>query len=433
MDEQELVNGQLDPKEEQSVQNEKQKKEPQNQNMEKSAGQLRLEQELEEERLHQERRARRIERMKKEKLRQAELRSKMKLYIGLGAGCLCLVIALIIGAAALFHQKSNEGAEVAAADQETASVEDTEPTIADSDDPEPTYASEMDGENTEAAPSDAESGNGIFYAGYTAQITEDTPYISSENVISSYAILLDLDTGEVVAQRDAKTVISPASMTKILTLLVAAEHVADLDDTFTMTLDITDYAYVNDCSTAGFLENEVVTVRDLMYGTILPSGGEAAAALAVYTAGSLDAFTDMMNDKLAKLGLSGTAHFTNCVGLYDENHHCSVYDMAMILKAAAENELCREVLSAHTYTTSATEQHPEGILLSNWFLRRIEDKDTHGEVVCAKTGFVNQSGNCGASYAVSNSGKHYICVTGNAWSSWRCIYDQVEIYQEYTN
>lgn len=451
MDEQELVNGQLDPKEEQSVQNEEPKKEHPNQDMEKSAGQLRLEQELEEERLHQERRARRIERMKKEKQRQEELRSKMKLYIGIGAGCICLVIALIIGAVALYHQKSNEGAEVATADHETggnsgipenntdeiqitdetASIEGGWPTGEDNDDPEPTDVSERDGENTEAA--DAESGNGIFYPGYTAQITEDTPYISSENVISSYAILLDLDTGEVVAQRDAKAVISPASMTKILTLLVAAEHVTDLDDTFTMTLDITDYAYVNDCSTAGFLENEVVTVRDLMYGTILPSGGEAAAALAVYTAGSLDAFIDMMNDKLAELGLSGTAHFTNCVGLYDENHHCSVYDMAMILKAAAENELCREVLSAHTYTTSATEQHPEGIILSNWFLRRIEDKDTHGEVVCAKTGFVNQSGSCGASYAVSNSGKHYICVTGNAWSSWRCIYDQVEIYQEYTN
>lgn len=147
----------------------------------------------------------------------------------------------------------------------------------------------------------------------------------------------------------------------------------------------------------------------------------------------MDAFVDMMNEKLAELGLSDTAHFTNCVGLYDENHYCSIYDMAMILKAAVENDLAREVLTAHTYTTSATEQHPEGITISNWFLRRIEDKDTKGTVVCAKTGFVAQSGNCAASYEETDSGKHYICVTANAHSSWRCIYDHVAVYQEYTN
>lgn len=446
MDEQEFVMEPQGLKEEQPVPDDIQEKQPE-QNAGKSPGQLRLEQELEQERLHQERRAKRIEKMKREKQRQAELRRRMKLYAGIAAGCLCLAAALITGLIAAHNHKANSEQDVVSAGQETESGPDASANGSDmtgetasvrdaaaqeTENPDAQTEAEGDPESAETAPSGDEGKNGMFFPGYTAEITGDTPYISNEEVISSYAILLDLDTGEVIAQKDAKAVISPASMTKIMTLLVAAEHVTDLDDTFTMTLDITDYAYVNDCSTAGFLENEVVTVRDLMYGTILPSGGEAAAALAVYTAGSLDAFADMMNDKLEELGLSGSAHFTNCVGLYDENHHCSVYDMAMILKAAAENDLCREVLSAHTYTTSATEQHPEGIILSNWFLRRIEDKDTHGEVICAKTGFVNQSGNCGASYAISNSGKHYICVTGNAWSSWRCIYDQVAIYQEYT-
>ena len=139
----------------------------------------------------------------------------------------------------------------------------------------------------------------------------------------------------------------------------------------------------------------------------------------------------MMNEKLDELGLSDTAHFTNCVGLYDENHYCTVYDMAVIMKAAMDNELCREVMSAHTYTTSATTEHPDGILLSNWFLRRIEDKDSGGEVVCGKTGYVVQSGNCAASYGVAQSGKGYICVTANATSGWKCIYDHVDIYKKY--
>ena len=126
-----------------------------------------------------------------------------------------------------------------------------------------------------------------------------------------------------------------------------------------------------------------------MYGTILPSGGDAALALAEYVAGSHDKFVDMMNDKLKELGLSDTAHFTNCVGIYDDDHYCTLSDMAMIMKAAVENDLAKEILKTHIYTTSQTPEHPEGIEISNWFLRRIEDKDTGGEVICAKTGFRN--------------------------------------------
>ncbi len=269
-------------------------------------------------------------------------------------------------------------------------------------------------------------------ADYSISGQEEAAALTSGEVMSTWALLVDWDTRTVVAQRGAGDRINPASMTKILTLLVAAEHVTDLDDTFTITREITDYSYSNDCSAVGFDDGETVTVRDLMYGTILPSGADAAAGLAFYVSGSLEGFVDLMNQKLEELGLSDTAHFTNCVGLYDENHYCTLYDTAEILGAAIDNDLCREVLSAHTYTTSATEQHPEGLLISNWFLRRIEDKDTHGTVVCAKTGYVVQSGNCAASYSVSNNGKQYICVTADAHSSWRCIYDHVAVYQEYT-
>lgn len=271
-----------------------------------------------------------------------------------------------------------------------------------------------------------------FASGYKAKATESTRGIGGEDVLSTYALLIDLDDNTITAQKSAKDRMNPASMTKILTVLVAAEHITDLDDTFTITREITDYSYKNDCSSAGFLDGETVTVKDLLYGTVLPSGGDAAAGLACYVAGSLEKFVELMNEKISELGLSESSHFTNCVGLYDKDHYCTAYDMAMMLKAAVENKLCREVLSAHTYTTSPTEQHPEGIQLSNWFLRRIEDKDTGGEVVCAKTGYVAQSGSCAASYEVTEGGKHYICVTADAYSSWRCIYDHVALYQNYT-
>lgn len=265
---------------------------------------------------------------------------------------------------------------------------------------------------------------------YSAKETSQTVAPPAE-VDSTNAIFIDLASSEIISQRDCHTVINPASMTKVLTLLVAAEHITDLDDTFTLTIEVTDYSYSHDCSSVGFSVGEQVSVRDLLYGTILPSGGDAAVGLATYVAGSHEAFVELMNEKAKILGIDDTAHFTNCVGIYDKEHHCTPYDMAMIMEAALENELCREVLSAHTYTTSATKEHPEGITISNWFLRRIEDKDTGGEVMCAKTGFVAQSRNCAVSYGVDNAGNEYVCVTTGAHSSWRCIYDHVAIYKSF--
>lgn len=272
---------------------------------------------------------------------------------------------------------------------------------------------------------------------YSAQITDNTDGISDE-IISERVVFIDKATGNILAQKGYKDVISPASMTKVLSVLVAAEQLGinsnedkKLDDKFEITIDITDYSYVNDCSNVGFDVGERVTVRDLFYGTILPSGADAAMGLAIYTAGSHEAFVELMNKKVEELGLSQTAHFTNCVGLYDEQHHCTVYDMAMIMEAALDNPFCREVLAAHVYTTAITQQHPEGLVLSNWFLRRIEDKDTGGEVLCAKTGFVVQSKNCAVSFGKDNSGNEYVCCTAGSSSSWRCIYDHVELYKKY--
>ena len=263
----------------------------------------------------------------------------------------------------------------------------------------------------------------------------------SEEIVSQYGIVIDVEKGEILAGKDEKTRLNPASMTKILTVLTAAEalgitgedweNAEVLSDTFAITIEITDYSFVNDCSNVGFEVGEEVTVRDLFYGTILPSGGDAALGLACYVAGSQEAFVELMNKKLEELGLAETTHFTNCVGLYDKEHYSTSYDMAVLLKTAVDIPFCREVLSAHTYNTSLTAEHPEGLLISNWFLRRIEDKDTHGEVLCGKTGYVVQSGSCAASLAADADGKEYICVTAGAGSSWQCIYDQVALYQKY--
>ena len=267
---------------------------------------------------------------------------------------------------------------------------------------------------------------------YHADETAETEGMSDE-VISKYGIVVDMNNEKILAMRDGKTRISPASMTKIMTVLVAAENIAEdsLEDTFTVTPEINYYCYSHGCSNVGFSDNETVKVEDLFYGTILPSGADAAISLATYVAGSHEDFVDLMNKKLETLGLSETAHFTNCVGLYDDDHYCTCYDMAMILRAAVANPLCRQVLSTRIYTTSSTDQHPNGIEISNWFLRRAEDKPIGGTITCAKTGYVKESGNCAASYASDDNGCDLIVVTGMSTSSWRCIYDHIALYRKY--
>lgn len=370
----------------------------------------------------------RIEKMRQEKEKQMLYRSYFRKYAPLAAGGL-MILLLILAGIGIFHKSSDEN-----------KTEIDNSVIAETDD-------SLDRQM---------AGTLIYNEGlikaldicsvaeqlqedrspkvYTASSTSNTLQLGSwlspeEEFHSNYAILIDMDEDSILAEKYARTRINPASMTKVLTVLVAAEHIENLDDTFTMTLEITDYGYIHDCSSAGFVKDEVISIKDLFYGTVLPSGADAAVGLATYVAGSQDAFVELMNEKLDQLGLSQTAHFTNCVGVYDENHYCTVYDMAMIMEAAMDNELCREVMSAHTYTTSKTEQHPEGINLSNWFLRRIEDKDCGGEVICGKTGYVVQSGSCAASYAVDHSGKHYICVSADANSQWRCISDHANLYK----
>lgn len=263
-------------------------------------------------------------------------------------------------------------------------------------------------------------------------VVTDATLTLGDTLDSQYAIVMDVSSNTVIAQKDPHAIISPASMTKVLTLLVAAEHVEDLDDTFTMTIDITDYAYVNDCSVVGLMVGETVSIRELLYGTILPSGADAALGLAKYVSGSHEAFVELMNEKLDELGLSETAHFTNCVGLYHQDHKCTVNDMALIMKAAMENDLCREILKSRVYETLPTEDHPEGQILSNWFLRRIEDKDTGDiNVIGAKTGYVTQSGSCAVSAGEDSEGNLYIIATGDAAGSWKCIYDHVALYHDY--
>ncbi|SDB08251.1 D-alanyl-D-alanine carboxypeptidase (penicillin-binding protein 5/6) [Pseudobutyrivibrio sp. YE44] len=268
--------------------------------------------------------------------------------------------------------------------------------------------------------------------GYSAKESDSLVEIGGD-VVSQSAILINNDTKEIVATRNAHEKIVPASMTKVMTVLVAAKNIKpeQLDEKVVMCHEAIDYSYAGGGSTSGFVEDEEVTVKDLFYGTILPSGGDAAAQLAMYVAGDIDSFVKMMNEEAKNLGISDTTHFTNPVGFHSKEHYSTPYDIAIIMMAALDNDICKEVVTTKVYNSTATNVNPEGITISNWFLRRIEDKDIGGEIEGAKTGYVDESGSCAVSSMVTEGGIEYICCTAHSSSSWRCIYDHVDIYKNY--
>ena len=277
---------------------------------------------------------------------------------------------------------------------------------------------------------------------------------------STNMVLIDADTHTIVAERQADERISPASMSKILTVLVASDYIKSLSDSQMISQDIIDYAIKKGCSRVGYQNGDYTTVQDLMYGTIVCSGADAAMGLAEYIAGDQDTFAELMNEKCVELGIDDTAHFTNAVGLYDDDLRCTVKDIAVILDVAMQNDLCYDALSARTYhcstftdaeydnafaramanreTESDTaseggeddeEKDPPGMQIYNKYLCRVDGLPFKGVFIAAKTGYVEESGCCAATYFTSDSGKHYICVTANAGSTWRSIYDHVAVYR----
>lgn len=265
----------------------------------------------------------------------------------------------------------------------------------------------------------------------TYTFTNDTTDIPKDNN-AEYAIVIDKSDNTVVAARKAHKRTYPASTTKIMTLLVAVENIKDMNSTFTMTLDITDPLYIAEASVAGFKEGEVISMTDLLYGTILPSGADAATALAISVAGSEENFVELMNKKVAELGLENT-HFSNVTGLHSEDNYSSAYDMAVILDAALQNELCKEVLSTYQHTTASTEQNPDGLLLSSTLFNYMYGTEPEtATILGGKTGYVYEAGYCIASYGEANdTGNQYIVVTMKNSSIWPAMHGQIDIYKKF--
>lgn len=281
---------------------------------------------------------------------------------------------------------------------------------------------------------DAASGNNPALP-TLASFTENTEELSIE---SEYGILIDLYDNTVVASKNGDSKIYPASMTKIMTLIVAYEHIEDLNATYTFPAEIFDPLYQANASVAGFKPGETVPFRDLFYGTALPSGADATTALALSVAGSETAFAQLMNETAQRLGLKNT-HFVNASGLHDDNHYTTCREMALILEYAISIPELRQVLGTYKYTTTATEQNPQGLELCNTLYSKMEGSEAEGMYVQGgKTGYTLEGRHCLATFAAPCTEENapytrprFILVTAYGMSEYKPIFDAINTYGAY--
>lgn len=171
--------------------------------------------------------------------------------------------------------------------------------------------------------------------------------------------VMDADTGELILENNADAKYHPASITKIMTLLVTVENCDNLDKITTVSENALNMiAPLSSTLHPMPKPGEEFSIRDLLYGLTMCSGNECANILAEAVSGDIDSFVELMNERAKKAGALNT-HFSNPHGLDEEDHLTTAHDMALIMKAAIENQTVLEILSAKEYTISATEYTQE--------------------------------------------------------------------------
>ena len=255
----------------------------------------------------------------------------------------------------------------------------------------------------------------------------DIVFASELKLTSERYILYNMNDNEVLMEKDADKEVSIASLTKIMTVIVAIENIDNFDNKITITKKMID-DIESDVSIAGFKVGDKLTYDDLLYGAMLPSGADAVNALAISISGNKKDFVELMNKKVEELGLKHT-HFANVVGLYDKNNYSSAYDMSQILIYALKNPKFKSVFETKKYTYS-NGLKAESTL--NYYSNKTNNNTSF--ITGSKTGYIKKAGYCLVSTSTLND-VNYLLVTLNAFSTDRSshIKDHINTYKYYSN
>ncbi len=207
------------------------------------------------------------------------------------------------------------------------------------------------------------------------------------------AVLIELNSNSMVYQQDIDRQLYPASLTKIMTAMLALEY-GDLDAVLTVSRSAMEGLSIYG-STAGLLVGEEITLREVLYCILVSSANEGCNVVAEYISGSVEDFVALMNEKAAELGMTGT-HFANAHGLHDANHYTTVRDLATLACWAWKNPQFREFATTTRHTVPATNLSEERLLRTTNYLtdNRVVGRYYYDKASGIKTGFTTPAGGC---------------------------------------
>lgn len=245
---------------------------------------------------------------------------------------------------------------------------------------------------SEGAGTDLES-YGTLFADGLCVIADEAAYAADEITAEAGAVF-DLTAGETLYSKNAFERLYPASITKIMTAILAIRY-GDLSDVVTVTQDavITETG----ASLCGIQPGDQLTMEQLLYGLMLPSGNDAAAAIAVHMAGSIEAFADKMNEEARRLGATDT-HFVNPHGLTDENHYTTAYDLYLIYSDALTLPEFRKITGTVSYDADYTDAQGDAVHKTwsgtNLYMLGRREAPDGLSVFSGKTGTTQAAGSC---------------------------------------
>lgn len=248
-------------------------------------------------------------------------------------------------------------------------------------------------------------------------------YADDFDITGEYVTLYNMNEDTLLYSKNDTKKTSIASLTKMMTTLVAIEEIDNLDKI--VTIKERDFEGTVGYSKAGFKVGDKVTYRDLLYGIILPSGADAVNAVVNNTLG-YDKFIKKMNEIAKKIGMNDTS-YANPVGKDDENNYSTSNDLAKLLKYALKNETFKTIFTTKNYKTS------NGLNLEST-VNRYENILNTNEIKGAKSGFTKDAGRCLASITTLNNVDYLLVVINSSTiSPYNAVKDTITIYDYYNN
>ncbi|MGM9874361.1 MAG: D-alanyl-D-alanine carboxypeptidase family protein [Bacilli bacterium] len=247
------------------------------------------------------------------------------------------------------------------------------------------------------------------------------------DLISDKYILYNLNDNKILMQKNENEETQIASLTKIMTIIVAIENITDFDEKVTITKDMVNNIEW-DVAKIGLKSGDIVTYNDLLYGAMLPSAADCVNALAISISGNYKDFIELMNNKVKELKLEHT-HFENVVGLYSKDNYSSAYDVAEILKYSLKNKKFKQIFEAKEYVLTNGKKINSTLKIYN---KKVGEDISY--ITGAKTGYIKLAGNCLASTATIDN-VNYLLVTLNAYSNKKSphILDATSTYKYFSN